>query len=79
MPCVPVALNTGLYWPRRSLVRRPGTATIALLPSIAPGLDRAAFLALLQERVEGASDVLLGASPVVPPRGEPTAEPHRTV
>ena len=24
VPCVPVALNSGLFWPRRSLIRRPG-------------------------------------------------------
>ena len=24
VPCVPLALNSGLFWPRRSLLRRPG-------------------------------------------------------
>ncbi len=56
--CVPVALNTGLFWPRRGFVRRPGRAVIAFLEPIAPGLDRKAFMVLLQERIETASDRL---------------------
>uniref|UniRef100_A0A9E8A0M9 1-acyl-sn-glycerol-3-phosphate acyltransferase n=1 Tax=Bosea sp. NBC_00436 TaxID=2969620 RepID=A0A9E8A0M9_9HYPH len=59
VPCVPVALNTGLYWPRRKFLRRPGTVRIEILPPIEPGLDKVAFQNLLQERVEAASDRLL--------------------
>lgn len=80
VPCVPVALDTGLYWPRRSLIRRPGTTVIAFLPPILPGLDRTAFLARLQERLEDASDALLAASPVQasPVVREPESSgPHR--
>lgn len=50
--CVPVAVNTGLFWPRRSFLRFPGTATISFLPVIEPGLDRNAFLAELERRIE---------------------------
>ncbi|MDP3408634.1 1-acyl-sn-glycerol-3-phosphate acyltransferase [Bosea sp. (in: a-proteobacteria)] len=59
LPCVPVALNSGLYWPRRKFLRRPGTIRLEILPPIAPGLDKAAFQTLLQERIETASDRLL--------------------
>ncbi|MGQ3284425.1 lysophospholipid acyltransferase family protein [Bosea sp. (in: a-proteobacteria)] len=59
LPCVPVALNSGLYWPRRKFLRRPGTIRIEILPPIAPGLDKAVFHALLQERIETTSDRLL--------------------
>ena len=59
VPCVPVALNTGLYWPRRKFLRRPGTVRIEILAPIEPGLDKAAFQRLLQERVETASNRLL--------------------
>lgn len=59
VPCVPVALNTGLYWPRRKFLRRPGTVRIEILSPIEPGLDKVAFQNLLQERVEAASDRLL--------------------
>jgi 1-acyl-sn-glycerol-3-phosphate acyltransferase len=51
-PCVPVALNTGLFWGRRGFSRRPGVAVIAYLPPIAPGLDREVFLAELQSKIE---------------------------
>jgi 1-acyl-sn-glycerol-3-phosphate acyltransferase len=59
LPCLPVALNSGLYWPRRKFVRRPGTIRLEILPPIAPGLDKATFQALLQEQIETASDRLL--------------------
>ncbi|GJD42978.1 hypothetical protein AFCDBAGC_0820 [Methylobacterium cerastii] len=61
VPCLPVALNTGLYWPRRSFVRRPGTTVIEFLPPIQPGLARADFLDLVQDRIETASNALLAA------------------
>src|SRR5690606_16222215 len=52
LTCVPVAVNTGLFWPRRRFIRRPGTAVISFLPPIEPGLDRATFLAELERRIE---------------------------
>ena len=57
--CVPLALNSGLYWPRRSFMRYPGTVVIEALEPIASGLERRAFLALLQSRLEEASARLL--------------------
>lgn len=59
VPCVPVALNAGLYWPRRSLIKRPGTIRVEILPAIPPGMDKVAFHALLQEQIETASNRLL--------------------
>jgi 1-acyl-sn-glycerol-3-phosphate acyltransferase len=59
LPCVPVALNSGLFWPRRSLIRRPGTIIVEFLPAIPPGLPRREFSALLQGRIETASAKLL--------------------
>ena len=58
-PCLPVALDTGLYWPRRSFMRWPGTIRIEILPAIEPGVRRDAFLALLQERIETATNRML--------------------
>lgn len=60
VPCLPIALNTGLFWSRNSLVRRPGKAIIDILPPIAPGLPRTEFQALVQERIETASNALAG-------------------
>jgi 1-acyl-sn-glycerol-3-phosphate acyltransferase len=59
LKCVPVAVNTGLFWPRRKFVRYPGTAVISFLPAIAPGLDREAFLAELERRIETETAALL--------------------
>ncbi|QEL25283.1 1-acyl-sn-glycerol-3-phosphate acyltransferase [Bosea sp. F3-2] len=59
VPCVPVALNTGLYWPRRKFLRRPGTIRIEILPPIMPGLDKVTFQHELQGRIEPACDRLL--------------------
>lgn len=58
-PCLPVAVNTGLYWGRRGFTRRPGVAVIEYLPVIAPGLAKDVFAARLQEAIEAASDRLI--------------------
>lgn len=59
VPCVPVALNSGLYWRRHGFRRMPGTCPIEFLPAIQPGLGRTDFLELVQQRIESASDALL--------------------
>jgi 1-acyl-sn-glycerol-3-phosphate acyltransferase len=59
VPCVPVALNSGLFWRRRSLLRRPGTIVVEILDPIHPGLPKAEFLRRLQTAIEGASNRLL--------------------
>ena len=58
-PCLPVAVNTGLYWGRRGFTRRPGVAIIEYLPVIAPGLAKEVFAARLQSAIEAASDRLI--------------------
>ncbi len=63
---VPVALNSGLFWGRRSLLLRPGTVTMEFLPPIPPGLERAAFMGVLQERIETASERLRLAATAKP-------------
>jgi 1-acyl-sn-glycerol-3-phosphate acyltransferase len=55
LPCVPMALNSGLFWPRRSLRRHPGTVLLEVLDPIPPGLDRREFMARLQDVLERAS------------------------
>ncbi len=59
VPCVPVALNSGLFWPRRSLIRRPGTIIVEFLDPIPPGLPKGEFLTRLTSAIETASDRLL--------------------
>lgn len=62
LSCVPAALNSGLFWPRRSLVRHPGTIIVEFLPPIPPGLERGGFLAHLQDVIEAASARLIEES-----------------
>ncbi|MCR4283191.1 MAG: 1-acyl-sn-glycerol-3-phosphate acyltransferase, partial [Bauldia sp.] len=59
VPVVPVALNSGLFWPRRSFLRYPGTIVVEFLPAIPPGLDSRMFLTRLQSVIESASDRLV--------------------
>jgi 1-acyl-sn-glycerol-3-phosphate acyltransferase len=58
-PCIPVACNVGLFWPRRGLWRKPGLAVIEFLPAIPPGQPVAAFMAGLEAAVEPASNRLM--------------------
>jgi 1-acyl-sn-glycerol-3-phosphate acyltransferase len=60
--CVPVALNAGLFWPRRSFVRRPGTIIVEFLEPIPAGLDRSKFFSELQNRLESATNKLINES-----------------
>jgi 1-acyl-sn-glycerol-3-phosphate acyltransferase len=59
VPCVPVALNSGLFWPRRTLTRRPGTIVVEILEPIPPGLPKKEFLERLETTIETAADRLL--------------------
>jgi len=54
-PCVPFALNSGLYWPRRKFLRRPGTIIVEFLPPIPAGLPRREFERRLITAVETAT------------------------
>jgi 1-acyl-sn-glycerol-3-phosphate acyltransferase len=70
LPCYPLALNSGLYWPRRSFLRYPGTIIIEVLDPVPPGLPRTEARALIQERIESASARLIAearAAPDPPP------------
>jgi 1-acyl-sn-glycerol-3-phosphate acyltransferase len=43
VPCVPVALNSGLFWPRRTWRRYPGTIVVEFLDPLPAGMPRAEF------------------------------------
>ncbi|MEM7191866.1 MAG: 1-acyl-sn-glycerol-3-phosphate acyltransferase [Pseudomonadota bacterium] len=59
LPCVPIALNSGVFWPRRTWRRKPGTIVVEILDPIPPGLSKRDFLARLETAIETASDSLL--------------------
>lgn len=79
--CLPVALNSGLFWPRQAFILRPGTAVIEYLPPIPPGLEPRDFFERMQDRIESASDRLIAEAVARDPslaavveRGRRTAE-----
>ncbi|MEZ5846842.1 MAG: lysophospholipid acyltransferase family protein [Geminicoccaceae bacterium] len=66
VPCVPIALNSGVFWGRRSFIKHPGTITLEFLDPIEPGLDRKAFMKSLEERIETATDRLVDSAQTTP-------------
>ena len=75
LPCVPLALNSGLFWPRRSFMRYPGTIVIEILdpilrvcrvPRPARRSERASRLRRTELVVEAARS---SEPPPVPPDG----------
>lgn len=69
MPCLPVALNSGLFWPRRSIRRLPGTVLVEILDPVAPGLDKDVFFKRLQSDIEVATARLIAESNAAPRGG----------
>jgi 1-acyl-sn-glycerol-3-phosphate acyltransferase len=57
--CVPVAVNTGLFWPRRSFLLYPGTSVLEFLEPIAPGMEAEAFKQKLEQVIETATNKLV--------------------
>ena len=71
--CHPVALNSGVFWPRRKWLRYPGTVIIEFLDPIPPGMDKDEFHKALERTLEPACDRLLleaANAPNPPPLGE---------
>jgi 1-acyl-sn-glycerol-3-phosphate acyltransferase len=58
-PCVPVAANVGVFWPKRGILRKPGLAVVDFLPAIPPGQPIPAFMRALEAAIEPASDRLM--------------------
>ncbi len=77
VPAVPLALNSGLYWPRRSFLRYPGTIIVVFLEPLPPGLPRAEFRRRIETAIENASTALIieaAHSPNPPPLPPPLPE-----
>jgi len=58
VPIIPIALNSGKFWPRDGFMMRSGTITVKVLPPIMPGLDPAEALRTLENATENASNSL---------------------
>lgn len=59
LPVIPVATNSGYFWPRHGWLKRPGKVVFEFLAPIEPGLERRDLLQKLEERTEKASNNLL--------------------
>ena len=58
-PCVPVAINVGVLWPKHGILKKPGLAIVEFLPAIEAGLSNAEFLARIEAEIEPASNRLM--------------------
>ncbi|MGH6797000.1 MAG: lysophospholipid acyltransferase family protein, partial [Roseiarcus sp.] len=57
--CVPVALNSGLFWPRRGFLRRPGHVVIEFLAPVPADANKQKFMRTLEGRIETATEKLV--------------------
>lgn len=58
-PCVPVAVNVGVFWPRHAVLRKPGLAVIEFLPQIEANLPQEEFMEKIATVIETNSDRLM--------------------
>ncbi|OYQ36396.1 1-acyl-sn-glycerol-3-phosphate acyltransferase [Niveispirillum lacus] len=79
VPLVPMALNSGVFWGRKTFIKRPGLITIEFLPPIPPGLPKDVALFELEARLESASNRLAvavgGEATLNPSAASPAAAP----
>lgn len=59
VPVVPIAVNTGVVWPRKTFVNYPGKAILKILPPIYPGLSKREFMVRLEDVIESESLLLM--------------------
>lgn len=69
LPCIPMATNSGLHWPKKSMVRRPGTVVYEIGAPLARSASKADFMAQVEAMVIERSDALMREDPVA--RGLP--------
>ncbi len=58
LPIVPAAVNSGLFWGRRSFVKHSGRIILEFLDPIPPGWPRLRLMSELEQRIETATDIL---------------------
>jgi 1-acyl-sn-glycerol-3-phosphate acyltransferase len=49
--CIPVALNSGKIWPKNSFLKYSGDIHISFLEPIKPGIEKNAFIKILEEKI----------------------------
>jgi 1-acyl-sn-glycerol-3-phosphate acyltransferase len=60
LPVVPVALNSGLYWPKGFAMKKPGTVKVKFMQTIKAGMDKKRFSEKLTHQIHKGSEELLG-------------------
>jgi 1-acyl-sn-glycerol-3-phosphate acyltransferase len=78
VPMVPMALNSGVFWPRKAYFKRPGKITVEFLDPIPAGLPRDEAMRRLEDVLETASDRLVrqAGGPALQPRPAPAPAPE---
>ncbi len=59
IPIIPMALNSGLFWGRKSFIKRPGRVVFEFLPPIEPGLPDKKVMKALEDRIEEKTNALM--------------------
>lgn len=59
LPIVPVATNSGYYWPKNAFFKKPGKVVFQILPQIPPGLPAGEVMQRLSEQIETSSNLLI--------------------
>jgi len=59
IPCIPVALDSALYWQTKGLRRNPGKISVKFMPAIPSGLSRKDFERKLEETIEEETNLLI--------------------
>ncbi len=62
LPIIPLALNTGAFWPRSGWMKKPGKVVFEFLPAIQPGKGVAETMKELEDTLEKTSNKLLPSS-----------------
>ena len=76
LPLVPAAVNSGLYWGRRSFIKRKGRIVLEFLDPIPPGLPRPQLMSELERRIETAAAALLQEGRTAQREALPTRSPR---
>ena len=58
-PCVPAATNAGMFWPKGTIMRKPGVAVVEFLEPVLQGQEQKPFMTALEETVEAHSTALV--------------------
>lgn len=59
LPIIPVATNSGYFWPKNAFLKKPGKAVFEILPPIPPGLPGPEVMKILEDQIEAASTRLV--------------------